>query len=198
MYYIGDYFVPVESRNKIPFKLSAIPSFTQAKLELAKKEDMPAIGGSWTFAWQEFWDKTDFECEYIIKLTYNNHLLGLVRFAVYSREDNTPYLVEVLHLECISDRLIYPVGRWLLWYVVQVGVKFCVIDENETLVILDSTEKSKPYYEDIVGMEPLGWTTLAPGEDGYAFRFTYNDARVFLQRQTSVFGFPEKAYSRTS
>jgi hypothetical protein len=51
----------------------------------------------------------------------------------------------------------------------------------------DSVENAIPYYRDIIKMESLGWVTLAPGEDGYAFRFTLTEARNFCRRQENTY-----------
>ena len=79
---IGNYVVPVTTVTKIP---------TKAILEPAQKKDMP-VSGEWEFAWQELWDKTDFENQDIVKITYDGILSGLIRFAVYSTEDGIPDL----------------------------------------------------------------------------------------------------------
>ncbi|MEA5513630.1 hypothetical protein [Nodularia sp. UHCC 0506] len=182
IYYVGNYAVPV---------IPKINLSTIAILEPAQKEDMP-ISGDWKFAWTEFWDKTDFQYQGIVKLNYDGALSGLMRFALYSNEDDTPYLLEILHLESVPQdkRLIDPIGRWLIWYAVKVAFSFCVIKEDEPLIQLDSTEKAIPYYSDIVGMRPIRWTTIAPGEDGYIFQFTLKTAKAFCERQTKSYGYP--------
>ncbi|MFO5491600.1 MAG: hypothetical protein ACLBM6_03415 [Cuspidothrix sp.] len=184
---IGSYVIPVTTVTKIP---------TKAILEPAQKKDMP-VSGEWEFAWQELWDKTDFENQDIVKITYDGILSGLIRFAVYSTEDGIPYLLEVLHLECLrqNKRSIEPLGRWLLWYVVQIGLTLSTVAENDPLIQLDSVEDAIEYYRDVVKMEPLGWVTIAPGEDGYAFQFTRKCAEVFCQTQTNCYGYPTKIKS---
>ncbi|WP_414553098.1 hypothetical protein [Anabaena sp. CCY 0017] len=169
---------------------------TTAILEPAQKEDMP-VSGEWKFAWQKFWDEIDFENQGIVKITYDGILSGLIRFAVYSNENGVPYLLEVLHLECLpqNKRLIEPLGRWLLWYVVQIGLTLSTVSKDDPLILLDSVEDAIEYYRDVVQMEPLGWTTLAPGEDGYAFQFTLNCAKAFCQTQTNCYGYPTKIKS---
>jgi hypothetical protein len=52
----------------------------KAVLEPAIEEDMPT---DWTCHWVNFWNRADFDCEAIIKLSYQGTLLGLVRLALY-------------------------------------------------------------------------------------------------------------------
>jgi hypothetical protein len=42
-------------------------------------------------------------------------------------------------------------------------------------------------------MQGLGWTTIAPREEGYAFRFTKQGAAEFLKRQQSAYGTPNRS-----
>ncbi|OCQ88993.1 hypothetical protein BCD64_04425 [Nostoc sp. MBR 210] len=181
MYSIGAYQVPVKTQAQTSILV---------RLEPAKEEDMP-IAGQWNFNWKELWKKTDFEYQNIVKLSDNNTILGLIRYAVYLTDENIPYLLEVLHLESVPKdiRLVRPVGQWLLWYAVQTALNFCNLNQNdEALVYLDALETAISYYGDIIKMEPLGWVTIAPGEDGYAFRFTVTGARDFCQRHTNTYG----------
>ncbi|MFK0735326.1 MAG: hypothetical protein ACIWVG_30025 [Gloeotrichia echinulata HAB0833] len=110
MYSLGDYDVNV---TQVTDNISLM-----ARLEPARKEDMPK-SGQWQFEWQELWDRSDFEYQNIIKISCNGLLLGLIRYAVYvNQETDIPYLLEVLHLESIpkDERLVMPIGRWLIWY----------------------------------------------------------------------------------
>lgn len=140
MYWIGVWTVPVKTGGR---KQEAI-------LKPATAADMP---DNWTFSWREFWSQTNFEYQKIIKLSLQGQVLGLIRYAVYSDDEETsgggvPYLLEVLHLECMpkSIRLAEPVGRWLLWYAAKTGLKFCTPKENDPLISLDSVEDAIPYY----------------------------------------------------
>ncbi|HZG73173.1 MAG TPA: hypothetical protein VEY51_16680, partial [Chondromyces sp.] len=173
MYSIGVYEVPVTTMAKTSIR---------ARLEPAREKDMPMLS-KWNFEWRELWDRTNFEYQNIVKLSYENLVSGLIRYAVYLSEEDKPYLLEVLHLESIrkEERSVEPIGKWLLWYAVQTGLNFCTPDPSGTLISLDSVENAIPYYRDIIKMESLGWVTLAPGEDGYAFRFTLTEARNFCR-----------------
>lgn len=179
----------VKVLNKLGMELDAI-------LEPAQEKDMPPMSPpDWTFDWRNFWRDTDFNCAAIIKLSMRGEVLGLIRFALYPYRfsGNAPEYLEILHLQCVSKerRLVNPVGFWLLWYAVQIGLKYCV-DNNGRLIILDSLEDAIPYYRDKVNMEGLGWTDIAPGEPGYAFRFTKEGAREFCSRVEQEYGCPIK------
>lgn len=166
-----------------------------AYLEPAKEEDMPtASSQDWSFNWCGFWRNTDFDCEAIVKLSYQGEIMGLVRFALYPYPfpDDAPQYIEILHLECIqtSRRQVNPVGFWLLWYTLQIAFKYCVGEADGTLIRLDSLEDAIPYYRDKVKMEGIGWTSIAPGESGYAFRFTREGAKAFCFRVEQEYGCP--------
>ncbi|CDN17283.1 hypothetical protein RintRC_2244 [Richelia intracellularis] len=44
-------------------------------------------------------------------------------------------------------------------------------EDNDPLVVLVALEQAVSYYRDKVQMEYLGCDTIAPDEEGYAFRF---------------------------
>jgi hypothetical protein len=167
----------------------------EAVLEPATAKDMPI---DWTCNWVNFWNKADFDCEAIIKLSYQGNLLGLIRFALYPYTEtglpSTIEYVEILHLETLSrrDRHVHPVGFWLIWYAVRIALDFCTGEADGTLVKLDAIKAAIPYYRDKVMMEGLGWITIAPREEGYAFRFTKQGATAFLNRQQSTYGIPRR------
>lgn len=184
-YSIGTYDVAVTTTGNSP---------AVARLEPAIKEDMPSCG-KWCFNWKALWERTNFDYQTIIKISYNESILGLVRYAIYlSSETNKPYLLEILHLESTPKdlRLVEPLGKWLMWYAVETGLQFCTLSKDDTLITLDSVEDAITYYRDIIEMEPLGWVTIAPGEDGYAFRFVLEEAQKFCERQTAVYGYPTR------
>ena len=87
-------------------------------------------------------------------------------------------------------RSVNPVGFWLLWYAIQIGLQYCVGEADRSLIRLDSLEDAIPYYRDKVKMEGLGWTNIAPGESGYAFRFTQQRAQEFGSRIEQEYGCP--------
>ena len=136
-------------------------------LEPAIQEDMPT---DWTCNWVNFWNRADFGCEAIIKLSSQGRLLGLLRFALYPYIE--PYdpknfeYVEILQLETLprKERLLQPIGLWLIWYAVQIALDFCPGQTDGTLLRLDATKAAISYYREKVMMEGLGWVTIAPGK----------------------------------
>ena len=153
----------------------------------------PRNSHDWTFNWREFWQKADFDCEAIIKLFCQGKVLGLARLGLFPYpSDDAPEYLEILHIQCVSKsrRQVNPVGFWLLWYALKIGLQYCVGDADGTLIRLDSIEDAIPYYRDKVKMEKLGWTSLAPGEQGYAFRFTQERAQEFCSRVEQEYGCP--------
>lgn len=164
-----------------------------AKLTPAKREDLP---NNWSFAWQRLWDNTDFDCQNIIKLWYNQKTWGLIRYGLYPYPGN-PKFLEIEHLETNpltrgkeNNRLIIPIGQWLIWYATQIGLKYCYVENNDPLIILVSLKDAFRYYRDIINMEYLGETTIAPGENGYAFRFNKTTAIQFCERIEQQWGKP--------
>jgi hypothetical protein len=124
-----------------------------AYLEPASREELPTFGDlDWTFDWQGFWGKTDFDCEAIIKLSCLGRVWGLLRFGLYPfpRPNQVPEYLEILHLECVPKitRPINPVGSWLIWYALHISLQYCDGENDGTLVRLDSLEGSIPYYRD--------------------------------------------------
>ncbi|MEM9273025.1 MAG: hypothetical protein AAGA80_08695 [Cyanobacteria bacterium P01_F01_bin.143] len=167
-----------------------------AYLEEATKNDMPSDNSpNWNCNWIEFWQKADFDCEAIIKLSFREELLGLIRFALYPfyGDITPPEYLEILHLECLprQNRNCNPVGFWLIWYACQVSLNYCVGDDDGTLIRLDALDSAISYYENKVQMIGLGWTTYpGTGESVYAFSFTKQSAQQFCFRIEQRYGSP--------
>jgi hypothetical protein len=163
-------------------------------LEPAKQSDM---NGSWVCDWPNLWKMTDFECEAVIKLSFNGKTKGLMRFGLYPYDGNpskSPEYLEIRNLEALegNTREVNPVGFWLIWYAVQVGLFICDGDFKGSVITLDAFEDRRPYYRDKVKMDELGQTRLSPSEDGYAYRFTEEGALAFCSRLESRYGFPDR------
>jgi hypothetical protein len=164
-----------------------------ALLSPAKAEDMPT---DWTFNWPILWENTELECQNIVKLVDADKVWGLVRYSLYYFP-GSPRFLEIEQLEAdpssrgeMPDRPIEPIGKWLIWYCIQVGLQYCTVAANDPLIILVSLNDPVPYYRDVIEMEYLGPGPSAPGEDGYAFRFLRTAAVAFCQRHESEWGFP--------
>ncbi len=162
-----------------------------ALLTPATESDMPV---NWTCAWKNIWDKMDSDCQSIIKLVYQNQIWGLMRYGIYPYP-GTPNNVVIEHLEAnpisqgqVINRLVKPIGKWLIWYAIQGALEACNIDNDDSLVVLISVEDAFDYYRDTIRMEYVGDVTLAPGEDGYVFRFTKKQAITYSQKHESLWG----------
>lgn len=68
----------------------------RAVLSEARQSDMPQ---DWTCEWVTFWARSDFDCEAIIKMEYRNHLMGLIRFAIYPYPCDEPEFVYIHNVE---------------------------------------------------------------------------------------------------
>jgi hypothetical protein len=168
-----------------------------ALLTPALQEDMPS---DWSFDWAGLYRKTDFDCQNIVKLVYEGQLCGLVRYGLYIypyTAPDSPQFLEIEHLEASpasrtesNTRLIEPVGKWLIWYATKVALQYCSGGINDTPVLLTSLESAISYYRDIIQMQYLKQTAIAPGEDGYVFKFSRADATAFCKRQESQWGTP--------
>lgn len=150
----------------------------------------------WTFKWPILWENTEFECQNIVKLVDADKVWGLVRYSLYPFP-GLPRFLEIEQLEAdpssrgeMPDRPIEPIGKWLIWYCIQVGLQYCTVAANDPLIVLVSLNDPVPYYRDVIEMEYLGLGPSAPGEDGYAFRFLRTAAVAFCQRHESEWGFP--------
>jgi hypothetical protein len=143
--------------------------------------------------WLDFWKGADFDCEAFIKFVYRGQILGLIRLALYPYPFNNGQaeFVEIMNIESIRGKLkiLFPVGRWLIWYAAKVSVDFnCTANERGSVLILISLEAAIDYYQNQVKMEGRGWTTISPYEDGYAFSFSKEQASEFCDRTQSTYG----------
>ncbi|MGB3206446.1 MAG: hypothetical protein WBB28_15780, partial [Crinalium sp.] len=184
---IGSYLVPIKVLEA---------GMQTAVLAPATKDDMPT---DWSCSWIDLWNQADFDCEAIIKLSYQKQTLGLIKFGLYPYLGNDlrePEYLEILNIEAApkSARTVNPVGFWLIWYAVDIALKVCSGESDGTLIRLDAFEDKISYYRDKVKMDSVGCTTIAPGEEGYAFRFTRQGAEEFYERQTSVYGSPTRTF----
>jgi hypothetical protein len=144
--------------------------------------------------WETLWKNTDFNCEALVKITYQGKIQGIVKFGLfppYDPPDKAPQFIEILNIESIArkDRIISPAGLWLIWYVVEMCLKVgCGGDSQGSILVLVSLESAISYYRDKAKMEGLQWTTIIPYEEGYAFRFSKNQAIEFLHGTQAEYG----------
>ncbi|MBD2083529.1 hypothetical protein NDI49_05145 [Trichocoleus sp. ST-U3] len=165
----------------------------EAVISPARMEDMP---NNWTFSWQELWQRTDFEVQNIVKLVYEEQVWGLIRYGVNLYADS-PETLEIEHLEAnpisrgkLANRLIEPIGKWLIWYATQVSLRYCSGGGSDTPIFLVSLDSAFDYYRDIIEMQYVGAKSIAPGDDGYVFKFSRDNAAAFCRRHERQWGIP--------
>lgn len=165
----------------------------EAVLSPATIDDMPS---DWTFSWRELWQRTNFALQNIVKLVYEEQVWGLVRYTVFPYP-GIPETLEIEHLEANpisrdqqANRLIEPIGKWLIWYATQVSLQFCSGGVSDTPVVLVSLDSAVDYYRDIIQMQYVRATNIAPGENGYVFKFSRDNAAAFCRRHESQWGVP--------
>lgn len=155
----------------------------------------------WEFSWRELWQNTDFDCQAIVKLVYSGQVCGLVRFGLYPYSEPPefvePQFLEIEQLEAhpksrgtSANRLVEPIGKWLIWYATRFSLQHCSGGTEDSPVLLVALEEAVDYYRDIIQMQYLGPLVIAPGEDGYGFKFSRAGAEAFCRKQESKWGVP--------
>lgn len=152
------------------------------------------MSANWSFPWPELWQAASLEGQNSIKLVVAEQVWGLVQYGVYPKP-KAPVFVGIDHLETnpisrgsITNRLVEPVGKWLLWYCVNVGLQHCSGDEK--LVFLFSKAKAFGYYKNKVQMEYKNSVDLGAGEKVHAFKFSRTSATAYSQQQEKLWGVP--------
>jgi hypothetical protein len=198
----NSYFAPVFSLLEQP-----VTAFLGPALE----QDLPE---DWECDWRYIWQRTDFECQAIIKISVEGNLWGLMRYGLYPYPFKKPKLrPEFLLLENLEahparqpsekyafkkgppsppNPYINPVGKWLIWYACQTALESCNL-ETEPLIALEAKPDAVDYYRDIIGMTMIDTVTSSFGEDSYAFSLNRNPAEDFCTRQRTEYGDPRQA-----
>lgn len=189
---IGSYLVPTVTSDG---------NIARALLSQAAKQDM--CNSSFGFSWSYLWDISNFDWGNIIKISYKDRTLGLVRYELQPQpEVEDPQeiaslqhqLVNILHLEAISGqhRVMEPLGKWLIWYATRVGLQYCSGTSTGALIALTALPQAELYYRNKIQMEFLDKVIMPSGEYGYAFRFSSVRAKDFCKRHEEQYGFPRK------
>lgn len=164
-------------------------------LSEATQEDIEAVSSILTCDWLYFWSRLDSDCEAIVKLEAGGNVQGLIHIALYPYplQTDRPEYLEIIHIETIQSprRTVNPVGLYLIWYAAKTSLIFdCTGNDSGSVVELDALESAIDYYRDKVMMEGRGWVSIAPGEEGYAFRFSQSQAIEFCTRIEQQYGIP--------
>jgi hypothetical protein len=159
------------------------------------REDIEAISSIFKFDWRYFLSRLDSDCEAIVKLESEGKIQGLIHFAFYPYppKDGKPEYVEIVALETtqLPYRTVQPIGYYLIWYATKMSLEFgCTENDDGSIVELYSLQPVIDYYRDKVKMEGRGSVTLSPSEDGYAFRFSKEQAIKFCTRIEQEYGTP--------
>jgi hypothetical protein len=164
-------------------------------LSQAAQQDIVSASNTLDCDWLNFWSNLDTDCESIMKLECQGIVQGLIHIGLYPYPplDGKPEYLEIIALEAIQrpHRLVKPVGLYLIWYATKTSLSNCTGNKDKSIVELDSLESAIDYYRDQVRMEGRGWVTLGPYEDGYAFRFSREQAITFCNRIEQQYGIPE-------
>jgi hypothetical protein len=164
-------------------------------LSEATREDIETVSSILTCDWLYFWSRLDSDCEAIVKLEADGNVQGLSHIALYPYplQADRPEYLEIIHIETIQSprRPVNPVGLYLIWYATKTSLDFdCTGNDDGSIVELDALESAIDYYRDKVMMEGQGCRSIAPGEEGYAFRFSKEQAIEFCTRIEQQYGIP--------
>lgn len=182
---IGAYQVPTKIYGEMARK---------AILSPAGLSDMPT---NWAFPWRELWRANRFDGLAIAKMSIENEVYGLVQYGAFPR--NNPSFVMIDHLETnpinrgkTAQRLVEPVGKWLIWYCVNVGLKLVSLSNlsDQRLILLFSKAPAFEYYDSKIGMSYQGTKYLSPGEKVHEFIFTQKGAFEYSASQQKIWGSP--------
>lgn len=194
MIHIGSFLVPVVARSgrQTSISISAIGPTNEFQI--------PQDG--WRCSWTDLWAQTDPACQAVISLTHVGEVFGLLRYGLYPYPGNAQFL-EIENIEANpssvsrvsgynipQERLLKPVGSWLVWYAVSVALS--VIEASDPVVVLTSVGDAVGYYRDTIGMSYQGTATIAPGEDGHVFKFSRKQAESFWSSQIKQWGKPSQ------
>jgi hypothetical protein len=189
---IGDWKVPVKNPNG---------QVEYAILGDCSDSDLVQLPSSFGFSWSHINTITDPDWQQITKISYEEKIQGLIRYEIQPQpevEDPEDIpglnheLIVVLHLEATQgpERLVEPLGKWLIWYAAKVASQVCSGTKNGILIGLIAIPSARAYYEDKVGMSNDGPTKLSNGSPGYAFSFNQQQAEQFCNQQEQRHGSP--------
>jgi hypothetical protein len=189
---IGDWKVPVKNSNS-QVEYAILSDFSAS--------DLVKLPSSFGFPWSHINQITDPDWQQIKKISYDDKIQGLIRYEIRPQpevEDPSDILgldhelIFVLHLETKqgSERLVEPLGKWLVWYAAKVASQVCSGTQNGIFVGLIAIPTAREYYEDKIGMSNNGNTNFPDGSPGYAFSFNQQQAEQFCEQHEQRHGCP--------
>ena len=127
----------------------------------------------------------------LIKLEHEKKIIGLVSYIV----GNSRNSLVIEHLETrqnMKDRLVEPIGKWLLWYCYRVGISFCLdtYTEDKPLIVIFSKPKVFNYYKEQIGMTYKYSLHMTGEGEVYAFTDSRNRAKEYIQSIITEYGRP--------
>jgi len=177
-------------RVKVPITLNSNSKNDYAILMPINESD-ELITGKWLFPWEdEIRQSAKSEKRILVKFEYDEKILGLVSYVLGGSQK----ALVIEHLETkqnVQDRLVEPIGRWLLWYCYKVGTSFCLkADEKNTpLILVFSKPRAFNYYQERIGMMYKNSIRLEQGEV-YAFTDSRIRAEKYIQSLIMQYGQP--------
>lgn len=170
-----------------------------AQLAPATEQDIPSEG--WRCSWGDILEETDPDCQGFVKMEFEGEVFGLIRYGLYPYP-GTPGFLEIENVEAnpssiiyangspvVRERLVKPVGSWLIWYATKVALHLVTADQD-VLVVLVAKEHAVDFYRNVIKMNYQGATNIAPGEDGYVFTLSREQAECFCSEQEVKYGLP--------
>lgn len=189
------YLVPVRDSTGLVIKAFVGP---------ADREDLPI---DWAFDWLYIWDRSEFNCQTVVKMAVNGNLWGLMRYSLFPFPSAKPNFLLLEELEAHPARrpsesyaykrlpppppspYVSPIGKWLIWHACRTALDYCNL-EQDPLLVLEAKADAVDYYSDTIKMTMVSQTVRAIGEDSHAFHFSRNQADAFCVRQRTQHGNP--------
>lgn len=175
---------------KVPITLNSNSKKDYAILVPINDSDKTIIG-SWLFPWEdEIRKNAKSEKRVLVKFEYEKKVLGLVSYIIGKSQNSL--IIEHLETEQnVKNRLVEPIGKWLLWYCYKVSINFCLGTDEEDipLILVFSKPKSFNYYKEKIGMTYKNSIRLEQGEV-YAFTDSRSRAKEYIQSLITQYGQP--------
>jgi hypothetical protein len=159
----------------------------KALLRSTNSADVPQP--EWIFNWEHIYKTSKSEKRILATLEFENKVMGLISFAIAG----SPSLITIENLEVNpltqgntrQGRLAEPIGKWLIWYCIKIGLLICT--RENPFVILFASSSSKLYYQRAIGMTYKNSIFLNNGEV-HVFTFDRQAANAFCNNQEKKYG----------